>query len=75
MFMADLVQHRLLTDAELKGQVVREHPYRRWQMRTSLSTADLFPAEPDGAHAAACGDLPGHASGNAPGAIWTRCAI
>ena len=58
MFMADLVQHRLLTDAELKGQVVREHPYRRWQMRTSLSTADLFPAEPDGAHAAACGDLP-----------------
>lgn len=58
MFMADLVQHRLLTDAELKGQVVREHPYRRWQVRTSLGTADLFPAEPDGAHAAACGDLP-----------------
>lgn len=58
MFMADLAQHRLLTDAELKGQVVRGHPYRRWQMRTSLSTADLFPAESDAAYATTCGEYP-----------------
>lgn len=45
MFMADLVQHRLITDAELKGQVVREHPYRRWQIQSSLNIVDLFPAE------------------------------
>lgn len=54
MFMADLAQHRLLGDAELKGQVVREHPYRRWQMRASLGVADLFPAASDGTHAATC---------------------
>ncbi len=44
MFMVDLIQHRLISDAELKGQVVREHPYRRWQMQCSLGTADLFPS-------------------------------
>lgn len=44
MLMADMTQHRLMTDAEIKGRVIREHPYRRWLTGHSVRLEDLPPA-------------------------------
>ncbi len=44
MLMADMSQHRLLADAEIKGRVIRERPYRRWLTAHSVRLEDLPPA-------------------------------
>lgn len=48
MLMADVAQHRLLADAEIKGRVIREHPYRRWLTGHSVRLEDLPPAPSGG---------------------------
>lgn len=42
MLMVDVERHRIAPDAELKGQVIRAHPYRRWLRRHSISLSDLY---------------------------------
>lgn len=41
MMMVDVERHRIAPDAELKGQVIRAHPYRRWLRRHGISLGDL----------------------------------
>ena len=42
MIYLDLVGHRLLTDGEIKNQVARRQPYRRWVEENKLSVHGLF---------------------------------
>lgn len=47
MIMADVQRHHLAPDAELKGQVIRAQPYRRWLQQHALRLENLnaAPAE------------------------------
>ena len=41
MIMADVQRHHLAPDAELKGQVIRAHPYRRWLQQYAIRLEHL----------------------------------
>ena len=41
MLMVDVQRHRLVPDAELKGQVIREKPYRRWLKQHAIHLQDI----------------------------------
>ena len=53
----DLINHRLMEDAELKTLYARRRPYRRWVMENHIPVTGLFteivPSSPDG-RAASC---------------------
>ncbi len=42
MFMVDIKRGRMVSDAEIKGRVVREKPYRRWLNQHGIALADLM---------------------------------
>ena len=42
MLMVDVQRHRLVPDAELKGQVIREKPYRRWLKQHAIHLQDII---------------------------------
>ncbi len=42
MLMVDVAQGRLVSDAEIKGSVVREKPYRRWLNQHGVALVDLM---------------------------------
>ncbi len=42
MFMVDVAKGRILSDTEIKGNVIREKPYRRWLKQYGISLADLM---------------------------------
>ena len=41
MILADMARHRLASDAEIKGQVVRSQPWRRWLQKHSVRLEHL----------------------------------
>ncbi len=42
MLMVDVAARRIISDAEIKGNVIREKPYRRWLKQCAISLADLM---------------------------------
>ncbi len=42
MLMVDVAQGRMISDAEIKGSVVREKPYRRWLNQYGITLSDLM---------------------------------
>ncbi len=42
MLMVDVAAKRIISDAEIKGNVIREKPYRRWLKQCAISLADLM---------------------------------
>ncbi len=45
MIIADVARHRLMPDVEIKGQVIRAHPYRRWLRDNCVELGSLHPPE------------------------------
>jgi glutamate synthase (NADPH/NADH) large chain len=41
MLLVDLVEGRIISDDELKAQLARRHPYRKWLKRTQVVLEDL----------------------------------
>ncbi len=48
MLLVDLKEGRLIPDEELKSQLAKSHPYKKWLERTQIVLEDL-PAAPDAA--------------------------
>jgi glutamate synthase (NADPH/NADH) large chain len=46
MLLIDLVKGRIISDEEIKAEVARKHPYRKWLDNTQLILEDLKPVEP-----------------------------
>ena len=47
MLMADFARHRLVTDAECKGRVIYDKPYRHWVREKGVALRDLpLPPQP-----------------------------
>ncbi len=42
MFMVDVARGRIISDAEIKGEVIRAKPYRRWIKQYGINLADLM---------------------------------
>src|SRR5690606_30198965 len=42
----DLVEGRIISDEEIKTEVARKHPYKKWLANTQLILEDLSPVEP-----------------------------
>uniref|UniRef100_UPI003AB60894 glutamate synthase central domain-containing protein n=1 Tax=Desulfovibrio sp. TaxID=885 RepID=UPI003AB60894 len=53
MILADVEHHRIAPDAEIKGQVIRSQPWRRWLQKHAvrLETLNGMGEESDAAHA------------------------
>lgn len=47
MLMVDVQRHRLVPDTELKGQVIREKPYRRWLKEHAIHLQDIVQDDRD----------------------------
>ena len=47
MLMVDVQRHRLVPDPEIKGQVIREQPYRRWLKQHAIQLQDIVQDEWD----------------------------
>lgn len=50
MLMVDVERHRVVPDAEIKGRVIREKPYRRWLKQHAVAMQDIVQDDWD-AHA------------------------
>ncbi|MGE0500462.1 MAG: glutamate synthase large subunit [Rhizobiaceae bacterium] len=46
MLLIDLVKGRIISDDEIKSEIARKHPYRKWLDNTQLILEDLKPVEP-----------------------------
>ena len=46
MLLVDLLEHRIVSDAEIKQSLSRAHPYREWLKKTQIVLEDLNPVEP-----------------------------
>jgi len=47
MFLVDMAQQRIISDSEIKGQMSRQKPYRRWVRDNVIQLRGLFtPSEP-----------------------------
>lgn len=47
MFLVDMAQRRIVSDSEIKGQISRQKPYRRWVRENVIQLRGLFtPSEP-----------------------------
>jgi glutamate synthase (NADPH/NADH) large chain len=46
MLLVDLVEHRIVSDDELKASLSKAHPYREWLDRTQIVLEELNPVEP-----------------------------
>ncbi len=46
MLLVDLVEHRIVSDAEIKQSLSRAHPYGEWLKKTQIVLEDLNPVEP-----------------------------
>src|SRR5690606_464459 len=46
MLLIDLVEGRIISDEEIKTEVARKHPYKKWLANTQLILEDLSPVEP-----------------------------
>ncbi|RBP15745.1 glutamate synthase (NADH) large subunit [Roseiarcus fermentans] len=46
MLLVDLVEHRIVSDAEIKQTLSRAHPYAEWLKKTQIVLEDLNPVEP-----------------------------
>ncbi len=59
MLMVDIKRGRMVSDAEIKGNVVREKPYRRWLNQHGIALADLMHDDGDKSKASQspCSDL------------------
>ncbi len=42
MLMVDVAAGRIISDAEIKGKVIREKPYRRWLKQCAITLSDLM---------------------------------
>ncbi len=42
MFLVDLQQHRIVSDAEIKATISRQQPYRRWVRENAITLRGLF---------------------------------
>ncbi|MGE0232121.1 MAG: glutamate synthase large subunit, partial [Flavobacteriaceae bacterium] len=45
MLLVDLVEHRIISDEEVKAELSASHPYREWLDRTQIVLEDLKPVE------------------------------
>src|SRR5208282_3982200 len=46
MLLVDLVEHRIVSDAEIKQTLSRAHPYAEWLKKTQIVLEELNPVEP-----------------------------
>ncbi len=46
MLLVDLVEHRIVSDDEIKQSLSRAHPYGEWLKKTQIVLEDLNPVEP-----------------------------
>ncbi len=46
MLLVDLVEHRIVSDAEIKQTLSRAHPYEMWLKKTQIVLEDLSSVEP-----------------------------
>jgi glutamate synthase (NADPH/NADH) large chain len=46
MLLVDLVEHRIVSDGEIKQRLSRANPYRAWLEETQIVLEDLKPVEP-----------------------------
>ena len=46
MLLVDLVEHRIVSDAEIKQTLSRAHPYDKWLKKTQIVLEDLSSVEP-----------------------------
>jgi glutamate synthase (NADPH) large chain len=46
MLLVDLVEHRIVSDAEIKQTLSRAHPYGTWLEKTQIVLEELNPVEP-----------------------------
>jgi glutamate synthase (NADPH/NADH) large chain len=46
MLLVDLVEHRIVSDAEIKQTLSRAHPYQTWLEKTQIVLEELNPVEP-----------------------------
>ncbi|MGO9419206.1 glutamate synthase large subunit [Roseiarcus sp.] len=46
MLLVDLVEHRIVSDAEIKQTLSRAHPYAEWLKKTQIVLEDLSAVEP-----------------------------
>ena len=46
MLLVDLIEHRIVSDAEIKQNLSRANPYRSWLENTQIVLEDLNPVEP-----------------------------
>jgi glutamate synthase (NADPH) large chain len=46
MLLVDLIEHRIVSDAEIKQNLSRANPYRAWLEATQIVLEDLNPVEP-----------------------------
>ena len=46
MLLVDLVEHRIVSDDEIKQSLSRANPYRRWLEKTQIVLEELNPVEP-----------------------------
>ncbi len=46
MLLIDLEKGRIVSDEEIKSEIARRHPYKKWLANTQLILEDLAPVEP-----------------------------
>jgi glutamate synthase (NADPH/NADH) large chain len=46
MLLVDLIEHRIVSDAEIKQTLSRAHPYDKWLEKTQIVLEELNPVEP-----------------------------
>ncbi len=54
MLMVDVERGRLVPDAEIKGHVIREKPYRRWLKQYGITLADIMEDDGDESRVDVC---------------------
>ena len=45
MLLVDLVEGRIVSDDEIKGQLAASHPYQQWLTNTQIQLESLKPVE------------------------------